>query len=89
MNSPRTAVSLALSKFGCRTGPILRGLALLLARIEYDHGERALKSLLVEKRSGAAKIEAFLRCHVACLANRRASRKQVFGAIPGLELILA
>jgi hypothetical protein len=44
--------------------PILRGLALPLARIEYDLGERALKSPLVEKRSGAAKLEAFLRCHV-------------------------
>ena len=68
--------------------PIPRSLALLLRRIEYDLGERAIDGFPVEERSGAAKIESFLQCHVACLAKRRASRKLVLAAIPGFAPIL-
>jgi hypothetical protein len=51
--------------------PTFCGFVLLSGRIENDLGERALKSLPVEKSSGAAKIETLLQCHphhepVAC-----------------------
>jgi hypothetical protein len=55
-------------------GPILRGLALLFGRVEHNLGERALEGLFVEKSSGAAKIEAFLQCHVkVCRTSRQAA----------------